>query len=65
MLFYGFLVVIALGFVVLFVHSPVFRQLRRGHGSSRPPFSGAVDHGLAHSEKLPRMDSPRRSRPHD
>jgi hypothetical protein len=65
MLFYGILIVIALAFVMLFARSAVFRQLCRGHGSSRPPFNGAVDHGLVHSDQLPRMDPPPQRRPHD
>jgi hypothetical protein len=57
-LFYGFLIVAALGLVLLFLRSGVFRQLHRGHGASRPPFSTARDHGLAHSDNLPRVDPP-------
>jgi len=49
MLFYGFLVVVALGLVVLFVRSTMFRQLRRGHGNDRP-HGDARDHAFKNTE---------------
>jgi len=49
MIFWVFLVVVALGLALWAIRSPLVRQLRRGHGSARAPFSSSNDHGLGHS----------------
>jgi hypothetical protein len=57
MVFYGFVVVVALVLVGLFVRSPVFRQVRRGHGTGRPPFTSSNDHANDYSSQSgPKVD---------
>jgi len=62
MLFYVFLLVVAVGLVVLLIRSPVVRQLRRGHGNDRP-HGDARDHAFKNTEYQREIDPTARPRP--
>lgn len=47
MIFYGFLVAVAVVIAVCAIRSPIVRQLSRGHGKARPPFLSSNIHGTA------------------
>ena len=47
MIFDGFLVAVGIVLAVCAIRSPVLRQLVRGHGKGRPPFTGSNEHAIA------------------
>ena len=64
MVFYWFLVAVAIGLAVFFIRSPIVRKLRRRHGIGRAPFSSSRDHALGHTI-LGKVDPLGQSKPRD
>jgi hypothetical protein len=52
MIFYAFLVLVALVAIVWAIRSPMIRQIRRGHGTGRQPFSSSNDDAFNRKQKV-------------
>lgn len=65
MIFYGLLVLLGVGIAAWAVRSSTVKQILRGHGKGRPPFSSANDHGFDHNGRTPRIDPLGRPRARD